>query len=174
MRVLVAIDRSDIGESALAALSEWVQSSGADVCLLHVVHPREVHETAQASKYAHALTPAASYTGQMLPFSARSDKLAENRSQALARLREERRDFLRERVREHFPGGEHTTIVEMSEDIPHTIIEMAAQVQADFIAMATHGRGPLGQALLGSVAERVVREAPVPVLLVGPHMREAA
>jgi nucleotide-binding universal stress UspA family protein len=33
------------------------------------------------------------------------------------------------------------------------------------IAMTTHGRSGLGRLLLGSVAERVLRTAPVPVLL---------
>jgi nucleotide-binding universal stress UspA family protein len=38
----------------------------------------------------------------------------------------------------------------------------------DFIAMATRARSPLGQALFGAVHEQVIREASVPVLLVGP------
>lgn len=44
------------------------------------------------------------------------------------------------------------------------IVEAAADV--DLIVMATHGRGPAGRVLHGSVADRVTREASVPVLLV--------
>jgi nucleotide-binding universal stress UspA family protein len=40
--------------------------------------------------------------------------------------------------------------------------------------MATHGRSGLGQAVLGSVAEGVVRGAHRPVMLVGPSIRPAA
>lgn len=42
----------------------------------------------------------------------------------------------------------------------------AAQFHADSIVMATHGRSGIGHLLLGSVAERIVREAPCPVLTV--------
>jgi nucleotide-binding universal stress UspA family protein len=40
---------------------------------------------------------------------------------------------------------------------------------ADVVVMATHGRGGLRRMLLGSVAETVVRSAPVPVLVFRPH-----
>jgi nucleotide-binding universal stress UspA family protein len=39
----------------------------------------------------------------------------------------------------------------------------------DVVAMATHGRGGLRRLLLGSVAENVIRSAPVPVLLLRPQ-----
>jgi|YNPBryunderm2012_1023409.scaffolds.fasta_scaffold00340_4 nucleotide-binding universal stress UspA family protein len=45
------------------------------------------------------------------------------------------------------------------------IVEYAAQERCDLIVMATHGTRGLRQALLGSVARRVVHEAPCPVLL---------
>jgi nucleotide-binding universal stress UspA family protein len=48
------------------------------------------------------------------------------------------------------------------------IVDVAAEEQADIIVMATHGRGGLGRAVLGSVADHVVRHATCPVLLVRP------
>ncbi len=49
------------------------------------------------------------------------------------------------------------------------ILEQTMARQADVIVMATHGRSGLARWALGSVAERVARAAPVPVLLVpGP------
>ncbi len=46
------------------------------------------------------------------------------------------------------------------------ILEMAKRESADLIVMGTHGRTGLGHVMLGSVAERVVRLAPCPVLTV--------
>ena len=47
-----------------------------------------------------------------------------------------------------------------------TIVEMASSRDADLIVMGTHGRSGLAHALIGSVAERVVRTADCPVLTV--------
>ena len=46
------------------------------------------------------------------------------------------------------------------------IIEQAERIAADLIVMGTHGRTGLEHALVGSVAEAVVRKAPCPVLVV--------
>ena len=46
------------------------------------------------------------------------------------------------------------------------IVEAASDGDVDLIVMGTHGRHGLPRVLLGSVAERVVRMAPVPVLTV--------
>ena len=45
------------------------------------------------------------------------------------------------------------------------IVAAAAQRDAQMIAMASHGRGAIGRAIFGSVADRVARTAPVPVLI---------
>jgi nucleotide-binding universal stress UspA family protein len=49
------------------------------------------------------------------------------------------------------------------------ILRYAADKQIDLVVMGTHGRGALAEALIGSVTQRVVQEAPVPVLVVGPR-----
>jgi nucleotide-binding universal stress UspA family protein len=46
------------------------------------------------------------------------------------------------------------------------IDEVAGHTKADLVVMGTHGRRGIARALLGSVAERVVRTAPCPVLTV--------
>ena len=46
------------------------------------------------------------------------------------------------------------------------ILLTAKNEQTDIIVMGTHGKSPLKQILLGSVAEEVLRHAPCPVLLV--------
>jgi nucleotide-binding universal stress UspA family protein len=48
------------------------------------------------------------------------------------------------------------------------IVRFARRSGADLIVMGTHGYGPVRRFLLGSVADRVVREASCPVLLF-PH-----
>ncbi len=46
------------------------------------------------------------------------------------------------------------------------IITYAKTQNIDLIIMGTHGRGPIAHMLMGSVAEKVVRKAPCPVLTV--------
>jgi len=47
-----------------------------------------------------------------------------------------------------------------------TIVEIASAESADLIVMGTHGRTGLAHFLVGSVAEKVVRHSPIPVLTV--------
>jgi nucleotide-binding universal stress UspA family protein len=54
------------------------------------------------------------------------------------------------------------------------ILAAAAEMGADLIAMATHGRTGVGRVLFGSVAEAVLRRASVPVFMIRqPHPVEA-
>jgi universal stress protein A len=60
-----------------------------------------------------------------------------------------------------------TRLVELG--VPYQrILETATAEQVDLIVMATHGRTGLGHLVLGSVAERVLRLAPCPVLTIRP------
>jgi nucleotide-binding universal stress UspA family protein len=52
------------------------------------------------------------------------------------------------------------------------ILRFATDERIELIVMGTHGRGPLGHMVMGSVAERVVRHAPCPVLTVHEAERE--
>ena len=62
----------------------------------------------------------------------------------------------------------------MEGDVAQSILDCARQNKADVIVVGTHGRGGLGKMLMGSVAERVFRQSPVPVMTVGPHLHRAA
>lgn len=78
---------------------------------------------------------------------------------------------LEERARRLFPDLE----VELRLCLGLPASEIVAEARAwdaDLIVLGTHGRGPLGRALLGGVAHEVLREAPCPVLLVGPRAVE--
>lgn len=46
------------------------------------------------------------------------------------------------------------------------ILHLIEEARVDLVVMGTHGRRGISRALLGSVAERVVRSSPVPVLIV--------
>jgi nucleotide-binding universal stress UspA family protein len=50
--------------------------------------------------------------------------------------------------------------------VEHTIVEFLRESSADLVIMASHGRSGLRRALLGSVAEYVLRHSPCPVLIV--------
>ncbi|WP_122090310.1 universal stress protein [Halalkalicoccus subterraneus] len=84
-----------------------------------------------------------------------SDMLREDGKEALERVREiaEREDVpIETGLIEGTPSKE--------------IVRYATEQGCDLIVMGTHGRGGIDRLLLGSVAERVVRGSPVPVLTV--------
>ena len=62
-------------------------------------------------------------------------------------------------------------VVEISDSPAKAIVDYARGEAIDLIVMGTHGRSAMSQILMGSVAERVVRTAPCPVLTVrqGEH-----
>ena len=51
-------------------------------------------------------------------------------------------------------------------DPARRIVDMAADLRVELIVMASHGRGAVGRLIHGSVADRVGRESPVPVMIV--------
>jgi nucleotide-binding universal stress UspA family protein len=65
-----------------------------------------------------------------------------------------------------------TAVVEMSDTPADTIVEYATKAPIDLIIVGTHGRRAFDRFLIGSVAERVVRTAPCPVLTVRHPERE--
>jgi len=56
-------------------------------------------------------------------------------------------------------------------DVAETVLDCARQKKIDVIVLSTHGRSGISKALLGSVAERVFRHSPIPVLTLGPQVR---
>jgi nucleotide-binding universal stress UspA family protein len=90
------------------------------------------------------------------------------RLQELIRTRAEQtmKDFVR-RVR--FGDVKFDTTVEVGRTIDH-ICAFAEREEVDLIIVSTHGRTGLAHALLGSVAERVIRRATRPTLVVPSHI----
>ena len=58
--------------------------------------------------------------------------------------------------------------------VAEALLDFARSNHIDLVVVATHGRSGLGKVLIGSVAEKVFRQSPVPVLTIGPHVGEAA
>ncbi len=82
-----------------------------------------------------------------------------------------------ERLWELYPATERTASSGIAEvrvgSAVEAILTFAEEQKADLIVLGTHGRGPIKHLFLGSVAERVVRLAPCPVLTVGRAAAEA-
>lgn len=64
-----------------------------------------------------------------------------------------------------------TVVTPPGEDVANCIQRAAADWHADLIVMGTHGRRGMRRMVLGSVAERMLRCATCPVLLVSSHMK---
>lgn len=66
-------------------------------------------------------------------------------------------------------GAQATVSVAIGDGNPHEeIVRIATEVGASVIVMATHGHRGVSRALLGSITDRVLRDAPCPVLVVPP------
>ncbi len=138
-RVLVALDGSEDAEAILPFLERLADPVDVEVILLRVVEPPSPGE-------AHAAAGAvAPYTPLLRQLEAK-EYLAEVAKRLGAKgLR------VRTRLGLGAPARE--------------IVDFAKADQADLIAMTTHGRGGLRRVLFGSVAEEVLRQAEIPVLL---------
>ena len=142
--ILVPLDGSDLAELAVADAFGLAQLSRAEITLLQVVYPIE-----------HVL-------GAEVGHPIYVDQQWENqRVLALEYLSE-----VRQRV--NSDGLTVHLAVEMG-PAAETIIDYAHHHPIDLIVMATHGRSGLQRWVYGSVADKVLRGADVPVLLVRTH-----
>jgi nucleotide-binding universal stress UspA family protein len=81
-------------------------------------------------------------------------------------LCEKGKQELQELVRNNTLGEPLPELVVEPGNAADTILSVAARLRADGIVMGTHGRRGYDRMMLGSVAERVMRNAPCPVLVV--------
>jgi nucleotide-binding universal stress UspA family protein len=141
-RILCPTDFSPVAEAALrhaVALARWYD---ARLVVLHVL--------------AAPPPPAGmfqAYAGPLQPGSPAEHRLL----QALDR-------FTRPAEAAGIPTETHLR----EGNIAHTILELAEAHPADLLVMGTHGRGGFQRLVLGSVTEKVLRQAPCPVLTVPP------
>ncbi len=90
-------------------------------------------------------------------------------------IRNEAETFLRE-IASGEPSLSLTTEIalEFSFDVSSTIMDYAKANDIDLVVMGTHGRGGFGRFMLGSVANKLVRRSPSPVLTVNPRASDDA
>jgi nucleotide-binding universal stress UspA family protein len=81
---------------------------------------------------------------------------------------EEREYLERQSHRLRSEGIEIDSIATVGYYVVDEIITKAKKLGCDLIAMSTHGRTGLGQALLGSVTHDVLHRSPIPVLVIRP------
>lgn len=74
-----------------------------------------------------------------------------------------------QRLNEQLDSVEHEVVIGQG-NISETIANVIKEKEIDLVVLGTRGRTKLGKALLGSVAEQILRQAPCPVLTVGPHV----
>jgi len=73
------------------------------------------------------------------------------------------------RLEEQLRGVPHEVMSPVG-DIADVIFRLVHDHDIDLLVLGTHGRSGLPKLLLGSVAEKIFRQSPVPVLTVGPHV----
>ena len=141
-RLLVPLDGSSVAERVLPYARRLAGGRGSDLILVQVVTPTPIAAAMEAPAAAQIV--------------AEADERARVEAQTYleqmsARLRRDGRDV--------------TPLVLLGD--PATVITNVAREHAvELIAMTTHGRTGLSRLMFGSVAEHVLRHAPVPVFLV--------
>jgi nucleotide-binding universal stress UspA family protein len=91
-------------------------------------------------------------------------------AEEIAREARKALDVALAKVKERYPRADGVLVGGNASD---EILSTAKERGADLIVMGTHGRRGLAHVFLGSVAEKVVRRSPVPVLTVGGRASEA-
>lgn len=140
-KILCPIDFSDCSDHAMKYALALAQSHDAELQLLHVVEP-----------------PMAAYDGVIQAPVLSIETLEQFQDTCRSHLK----DIAAEATREHKNVTYH-----LASGIPWLgIIQAATSAEVDLIVVGTHGRSGIAHALIGSVAEKLVRKAPCPVLTV--------
>ncbi len=142
-KILVPLDGSEYGERALPWAAA-IAGSTAELILLEVVPPSSSVRDFTGKVISTAEQIASGYHDMA------TDQLGDIRSR-------------------WFPDRENVTLVIAEGDPTEQIITTSTQHNADLIVMSSRGRGAIGRFASGSVADRVMRHAPLPVCVIGPE-----
>ncbi len=164
--ILAPTDFSEAANQALRYAFEEARIHGAKLTLLHVLRR---HSDTEVYYIKGAPTPTAGLDPEM---GGRMPSPGMTSPEAIRRdYTEEIMTELRDLVPDSFPGPCDVEVT--TGDPADAIVRMATELGADLIVMGTHGRTGLPHILLGSVAEKVVRHAPCPVLTIRWSGKEA-
>jgi nucleotide-binding universal stress UspA family protein len=141
--LLVPHDYSPCADRALAMAADLARLHQARIVLLHVTH----------------LPPGLTADAQISDSNGNMIRVDTYSAAAAQRELEGRAAPLRQ-------SGLTVDVVNAMGNVADEIVEMAGVEKADLIVMGTHGRTGLAHVLLGSMTEKVLRQAPVPVLTV--------
>lgn len=145
-RILYPTDFSEYSAEAGKYACAFAEQFDAELHLLHVL---EIHAST---------TPVFGGGLALMP------KIQESRAAAEAEL---------DRLLDSEWQAKRRVVRSVSEGTPFLeIIHYAKRNDIDLIVMGTHGRSALSHVLMGSVAERMVRKSPCPVLTVRPGGHE--
>ena len=171
MSLLVAIDQSPVAAELLIAIAPYLGRTSTEAHLATIVEEGEIRRARGGGSAGAPERGGGDLSGGRLPIGATPTSTTVTRSQAIQQVVDEHRGELRALASEHLPGLPVQVHVEVADDVPGAIVELAEQLGANAIAVGTHGRGGLRRALLGSVAEEVIRKSNVPVFVVREGMR---
>jgi len=143
--ILVPIDFAPESEKALVYAVPFARQFGAKLTLVHIIEPIATPDFADA-----------------FPLALQEEEVITSGTRHLQRIV---KDLQIE------PGLVGNLVVRFGRAF-HEIVEAANSNHADLIIMSTHGYTGLEHTFLGSTAERVVRHATCPVLVVRPRERE--
>ena len=143
--ILVPLDGSTLAEAALAPAAALARLFEAELVLVQIVPPLT----------AGSLLPVTFAAGYDM------DTVAFQRKQAQDYLEGLSAD-LRER------GARVRTSVVVGHNVGEALINLAHPERIDLVAIATHGRSGVQRLMLGSVADKLIRAAGPPVLVVRP------
>lgn len=149
-RIVVSLDGSPLSESILGAVSELARCINGRVSLLRVVAPVALGVTNPSTELAYPLAG--------VPDEAATHRLVDEAGRELAEVRQR----LSRLGMTYVESG-----VVVAPDAAKAIVDFAQRREADMIAMSTHGRG-VSRLVVGSVADRVLRDSGLPVLLSHP------
>jgi nucleotide-binding universal stress UspA family protein len=152
-RILAPVDGSQAGRPAFELADLLAAQLGAELQILHVVPPLP--------------TPVVGPYG--------NDMRTFNWEVALEALEQEGEALLHNAKQQATAPRVKTALIRaQTQREADVIVEYAKNNHADLIVMGTHGRVGIERLLLGSVAEGVVHQAPVPVLLIRPLQTASA
>ena len=143
--ILVPLDGSTLAEQALEPANQIARQNKAEIVLVRVPQMEAAYATAASPYDVISLEP------------------ADGRTIA------EARDYLKTIQSRQATRGVPVRAVVAEGDTAGAIVDVASQIHADLIAMSSHGYSGLTRWLLGSVAEKVLRAATCPVLVVRSH-----